>query len=71
MRQKKRIKIIFRLGLYFERVTLKGLWVQCFDILLHTHFIDDCCPQVTINDRGVCACACVHICVWRLLFVLV
>lgn len=47
--------------LFWRSVTLKGLWVRCFDFLAHTHIIDDCCPQVTINDPGVCVCVCVSV----------
>lgn len=41
----------------FKKTSVKSRrssFIFLFLILAHTHIIDDCCPQVTINDQGVC-----------------
>lgn len=47
--KKGRNSTIFHLGSDF-----KGVWPLKACRFAHTRIIDDCCPQVTINDRGVC-----------------
>lgn len=34
-----------------------SFFLSSFYFIVHTYIIDDCCPQVTINDQGVCVCA--------------